>query len=80
MLTSAADRAAAVLAALPVRDRSGIPAAQLDDIYIHGDCESGGGLRPLALQKANYEGGGKFIGYVAMAKRLTEWRNAWLKT
>ena len=37
----------------------------------------------LALQKANYEGGGKFIGYVAMAKRLTEWRNAsetpWLK-
>ena len=37
----------------------------------------------LALQKANYEGGGKFIGYVAMAKRLTEWRNGsetpWLK-
>jgi hypothetical protein len=29
----------------------------------------------LALQRANYEGGGKFIGYVAMAKRLTEWRN-----
>jgi putative transposase len=37
----------------------------------------------LALQKANYEAGGQFIGYVAMAKRLTEWRNAietpWLK-
>jgi putative transposase len=37
----------------------------------------------LALQKANYEGGGKFIGYVAMAKRLTDWRNGsetrWLK-
>lgn len=37
----------------------------------------------LALQKANYEAGGKFIGYVAMAKHLTEWRNStqtpWLK-
>src|ERR1700731_3336878 len=37
----------------------------------------------LALQKANYETGGSFIGYVAMAKRLTDWRNAsetaWLK-
>ena len=37
----------------------------------------------LALQKANYEAGGKFIGYVAMAKHLTEWRNGtetpWLK-
>ncbi|WP_412025298.1 RNA-guided endonuclease InsQ/TnpB family protein [Burkholderia cepacia] len=37
----------------------------------------------LALQKANYEAGGKFIGYVAMAKRLTAWRNGsetpWLK-
>jgi len=30
----------------------------------------------LALQKANYEAGGRFIGYVAMAKRLTDWRNA----
>jgi putative transposase len=39
--------------------------------------------KALALQKTNYEGGGKFIGYVAMATRLTEWRNAsetpWLK-
>ena len=37
----------------------------------------------LALQKANHEAGEKFIGYVAMAKRLTEWRNSletpWLK-
>jgi putative transposase len=37
----------------------------------------------LALQNANYEGGGTFIGYVAMARRLTEWRNGsetpWLK-
>jgi putative transposase len=37
----------------------------------------------LALQKAHYEAGGRFIGYVAMAKRLTEWRNGietpWLK-
>lgn len=37
----------------------------------------------LALQKANYEAGGKFIGYVAMAKHLTAWRNStetpWLK-
>ena len=36
----------------------------------------------LALQKENYEAGGKFIGYVAMAKQLTAWRNsremAWL--
>ncbi len=36
-----------------------------------------------ALQKANYEAGGKFIGYVAMAKELTGWRNdsetPWLK-
>lgn len=31
--------------------------------------------RALALQKANYEAGGKFIGYVAMAKHLTAWRN-----
>lgn len=39
--------------------------------------------KSLALQKANHEAGGKFIGYVAMAKRLTEWRNGpetpWLK-
>lgn len=39
--------------------------------------------KTLALQKANHEAGGKFIGYVAMAKQLTTWRNsvetAWLK-
>ncbi|VWC58535.1 DNA-cytosine methyltransferase [Burkholderia aenigmatica] len=39
--------------------------------------------KALALQKENYETGGKFIGYVAMAKYLTEWRNGgetpWLK-
>ena len=39
--------------------------------------------KALALQKANHEAGGKFIGYVAMAKQLTVWRNstetAWLK-
>ncbi len=39
--------------------------------------------KALSLQKANYEAGGKFIGYVAMAKHLTEWRNGpetpWLK-
>lgn len=29
----------------------------------------------LALQKTNHEAGGKFIGYVAMAKYLTAWRN-----
>ena len=37
----------------------------------------------LALQQANREAGGKYIGYVAMAKQLTAWRNstetAWLK-
>ena len=37
----------------------------------------------LALQQANREAGGKFIGYVAMARQLTAWRNstetAWLK-
>jgi putative transposase len=37
----------------------------------------------LVLQQANHEAGGKFIGYVAMAKQLTEWRNSsetpWLK-
>jgi len=35
------------------------------------------------MQKASYEAGGKFIGYVAMAKELTAWRNGsetpWLK-
>jgi len=39
--------------------------------------------KALALQKTTYEAGGKFVGYVAMAKRLTEWRNGtetpWLK-
>ncbi|VWC61639.1 RNA-guided endonuclease InsQ/TnpB family protein [Burkholderia lata] len=39
--------------------------------------------KALALQKENYEAGGKFIGYVAMAKHLTGWRNGaetpWLK-
>ena len=39
--------------------------------------------KALALQKANYEAGEKFISYVAMAKRLTDWRNGpetpWLK-
>ncbi|MFB8829225.1 RNA-guided endonuclease InsQ/TnpB family protein [Azotobacter sp. CWF10] len=37
----------------------------------------------LALQQANREAGGKYIGYVAMAKQLTAWRNSaetsWLK-
>jgi putative transposase len=37
----------------------------------------------LALQKSNYEAGQTFIGYVAMAKQLTAWRNGtqipWLK-
>jgi len=35
------------------------------------------------MQKTNHEAGGKFIGYVAMAKELTVWRNGsetpWLK-
>ena len=39
--------------------------------------------KALALQQANHQTGEKFIGYVAMAKRLTEWRNGretpWLK-
>lgn len=39
--------------------------------------------KALALQKANHEVGGKFIGYVARAKELTAWRNGsetpWLK-
>ncbi len=37
----------------------------------------------LAIQKENYEAGNKFIGYVAMANQLTQWRNSvetpWLK-
>jgi putative transposase len=37
----------------------------------------------LAVQMRNYEAGGRYIGYVAMAKQLTEWRNGtrtpWLK-
>jgi len=39
--------------------------------------------KALALQKANHEAGETFIGYVAMAKRLTAWRHGletpWLK-
>jgi putative transposase len=39
--------------------------------------------KALALQKESHEAGNKFIGYVAMAKHLTSWRNsadtAWLK-
>ena len=39
--------------------------------------------KALALQKANHDAGEKFIGYVAMAKHLTAWRNGtetpWLK-
>ncbi len=39
--------------------------------------------KALALQQENHATGGKFMGYVSMAKRLTEWRNAeatpWLK-
>ncbi len=39
--------------------------------------------KALALQKIHYEVGSKFIGYVAMAKHLTQWRNGpetpWLK-
>jgi putative transposase len=39
--------------------------------------------KALALQKDNHETGNKFIGYVAMAKNLTAWRNGsetpWLK-
>jgi putative transposase len=31
--------------------------------------------KALALQKENHDVGGKFIGYVAMAKKLTGWRN-----
>ena len=32
--------------------------------------------KALALQKANHEAGETFIGYVAMAKHLTAWRNS----
>ncbi|CAM3842481.1 RNA-guided endonuclease InsQ/TnpB family protein [Bordetella tumulicola] len=39
--------------------------------------------KALAMQTENHEAGKKFIGYVAMAKHLTEWRNGvqtpWLK-
>ncbi|RDU97674.1 RNA-guided endonuclease InsQ/TnpB family protein [Trinickia dinghuensis] len=39
--------------------------------------------KALALQKETHEAGGKFIGYVPMAKRLTAWRHSletpWLK-
>lgn len=39
--------------------------------------------KALALQKANHEAGNTFIGYVAMAKHLTAWRNSaetgWLR-
>lgn len=39
--------------------------------------------KALGLQKVAHEAGEKFIGYVAMAKRLTDWRNGtetpWLK-
>ena len=32
--------------------------------------------KALALQNENYRNGGKFIGYVPMAKHLTAWRNS----
>ena len=37
--------------------------------------------KALALQKTNYEAGGKFVGYVAMANLLPEWKKEfpWLK-
>ena len=39
--------------------------------------------KALALQKANHEAGNKFIGFAALCKALTSWRNsdetAWLK-
>ena len=39
--------------------------------------------KALALQKETYQAGGPFLGYVAMAKHLTQWRNGtetpWLK-
>lgn len=54
----------------------------------HQMCRFAGSCRfvfnkALGLQKENYEAGGKFINYVAMAKWLTAWRNSaetpWLK-
>ena len=39
--------------------------------------------KALSLQQSNHADGGKYIGYVEMAKRLTAWRNSqetpWLK-
>ena len=39
--------------------------------------------KALAMQKTHFEAGGKFIGYVAMARHLTAWRHGaetpWLK-
>jgi len=39
--------------------------------------------KALALQQSHHEAGGKFIGYVALAKHLTDWRHSsetpWLK-
>lgn len=39
--------------------------------------------KALAIQKENFEAGGKYIHYVPMAKQLTAWRNGdetpWLK-
>ena len=39
--------------------------------------------KTLALQQSHHEAGGKFIGYVALAKHLTDWRHSsetpWLK-
>ena len=39
--------------------------------------------KALALQQNTHEAGGQFVGYVAMAKHLTQWRNgtetAWLR-
>ena len=35
--------------------------------------------KALALQQANHQAGGKFIGYVTMAKHLTAWRNSSLQ-
>src|SRR5260370_18420077 len=32
--------------------------------------------KALALQNENYRNGGKYIGYVPMAKHLTAWRNS----
>ena len=39
--------------------------------------------KALALQQSHHEAGGKFIGYVALAKHLTDWLHSsetpWLK-